>query len=157
MLELKRAWRKANPERWQAHNRAWWDANRERQYELNRAWRRAHPERMRELVRDWERRNPATRAGYSAQRRGWKGDSRVLERDWIRLCRRHRGRCVYCGDLATLTIDHVVPLSRGGKHAIGNILPACRLCNSAKQDRLLVEWEVGRAVERRRRLPVTRR
>jgi 5-methylcytosine-specific restriction endonuclease McrA len=37
-------------------------------------------------------------------------------------------------------MDHVVPIARGGWHAIGNILPACFSCNSSKRDDLLIYW-----------------
>lgn len=58
------------------------------------------------------------------------------------------GPCVYCGVLAT-TVDHIRPLSRGGYETPGNLVPACRSCNSSKSDRLLTEWRpdrVARAV-----------
>lgn len=64
----------------------------------------------------------------------------VSPEDWLRLQRRFGGRCAYCGVLAKLTKDHVVPLTRGGQDAIGNILPACLSCNSRKRSRLLVEF-----------------
>lgn len=64
----------------------------------------------------------------------------VSPEDWNRLVRRHDGKCAYCGAIATLTRDHVVPISRGGWDAIGNILPACFPCNASKCDDLLVYW-----------------
>lgn len=64
----------------------------------------------------------------------------VSASDWVRLKNRHGHRCFYCREQANLTMDHVVPLSRGGAHSIGNILPACLSCNSSKRDRLIVEW-----------------
>jgi 5-methylcytosine-specific restriction endonuclease McrA len=48
--------------------------------------------------------------------------------------------CLYCGDTKNITIDHIVPLARGGKHEANNLAPACRRCNSSKCDRLLSEW-----------------
>lgn len=50
-----------------------------------------------------------------------------------------RRRCTYCPDPAT-TIDHVIPLTRGGDNYEGNLTPACRPCNSSKGNRLNVEW-----------------
>jgi len=41
------------------------------------------------------------------------------------------GRCVYCGGMRVLTVDHVVPKRRGGGGE-SNLLPACEPCNSAK-------------------------
>ena len=53
------------------------------------------------------------------------------------------GVCHYCGRRVgpkALTADHVVPLIRGGKSARGNMVPACKDCNSKKQS--LLPWEL---------------
>jgi 5-methylcytosine-specific restriction endonuclease McrA len=53
------------------------------------------------------------------------------------------GCCHYCGGqvpASELTLDHVVPLVRGGQSTRGNCVPACKACNSAKQSLLPVEW-----------------
>ena len=47
-------------------------------------------------------------------------------------------RCQYCGAPAE-NIDHVIPRSRGGRHAWDNVVAACRPCNARKEDRLLTE------------------
>lgn len=50
--------------------------------------------------------------------------------------------CAYCGlrfKLRRLTIDHVVPLSRGGTNALTNLVLACGPCNQSKADKLLGE------------------
>jgi len=54
------------------------------------------------------------------------------------------GRCGYCGRPTPpreLTMDHRVPLVRGGRSAKGNLVPACKACNAAKKYLLPVEWE----------------
>ncbi|MDY0189258.1 MAG: HNH endonuclease [Desulfuromonas sp.] len=54
------------------------------------------------------------------------------------------GKCYYCGGSFApkeLTLDHVVPLIRGGRTSKGNCVPACKLCNSKKQDMLPSEWQ----------------
>ena len=53
------------------------------------------------------------------------------------------GICHYCGrhvGRANLTMDHVVPLVRGGRSTKGNIVPACKECNNRKTHLLPVEW-----------------
>ncbi|MCK4784705.1 MAG: HNH endonuclease [Desulfobacteraceae bacterium] len=55
-----------------------------------------------------------------------------------------RGRCYYCGKSfpsRALTMDHMVPLARGGKSKKGNVVPACKECNNKKKYLLPVEWE----------------
>lgn len=64
----------------------------------------------------------------------------VTKKDWDRLSERFRHCCAYCGERKPLTTEHVVPLSRGGRHSIGNIITACFSCNSSKRDRFIVEW-----------------
>ncbi|MEJ5360097.1 MAG: HNH endonuclease [Desulfobacterales bacterium] len=55
-----------------------------------------------------------------------------------------RGRCHYCGRSfapGQLTMDHLVPLARGGKSTRGNLVPCCKECNTSKKQLLPIEWE----------------
>lgn len=55
-----------------------------------------------------------------------------------------KGRCYYCGRSyapAQLTMDHLVPLVRGGKTRKGNVVTACKMCNNKKKYLLPVEWD----------------
>jgi 5-methylcytosine-specific restriction endonuclease McrA len=38
-------------------------------------------------------------------------------------------------------MDHIVPISRGGKSTKGNVVPCCKSCNTAKKQLLPIEWE----------------
>jgi 5-methylcytosine-specific restriction endonuclease McrA len=149
--DYKRRWRAANPERHRESTRAWWEANRDAQYEVNRQWRDANPERYAEMLRDWGTRNRTRRSEYRARRRARKANGFLSERDWSRLVNRLGGRCFYCGSAEPMTIDHIIPLARGGRHTIGNVIPACLSCNCSKQDRLIVEWRAARHHRRGRR------
>jgi 5-methylcytosine-specific restriction protein A len=54
------------------------------------------------------------------------------------------GLCHYCGrqvGAKALTMDHLVPLIRGGRSVRGNTVPACKDCNSKKQSLLPWEWD----------------
>ena len=47
-----------------------------------------------------------------------------------------RGVCAYCGrsvGAPSLTMDHVVPVARGGRSSKGNVVPACKDCNNRKK------------------------
>ncbi len=55
-----------------------------------------------------------------------------------------KGVCGYCGRSVPpkeLTMDHIVPLARGGKSTKGNVAPACKTCNTAKKHLLPMEWD----------------
>lgn len=61
---------------------------------------------------------------------------------WKRRCA--EGRCYYCGKKfkpQELTMDHIVPIIRGGKSRKGNVVPACKECNKKKKYMLPLEWE----------------
>lgn len=49
-------------------------------------------------------------------------------------------QCVYCGSTDQLTLDHVVPVSRGGSDEIENLVACCQRCNSIKGARTPEEW-----------------
>lgn len=48
-------------------------------------------------------------------------------------------RCVYC-EAPAEHLDHIQPLSRGGRDVLANVLPACADCNLAKGSLTLAEW-----------------
>lgn len=54
------------------------------------------------------------------------------------------GICHWCGGkfpAEELTMDHIVPVVRGGKSTRGNVVPACKECNNKKKYMLPMEWE----------------
>lgn len=54
------------------------------------------------------------------------------------------GACYYCGKVVAhheLTMDHLVPLARGGRSTKDNLVPSCKDCNNRKKNMLSVEWE----------------
>ena len=125
-------WRKKNPEKSRAADRAWYAKSyqriRERKIVSVKKYTAAHPE----MVNAWKvisnhRRRLQIRATETLSLAEWKA---IVER--------HDGRCYYCGVVPKkITIDHVVPLSRGGRHEASNVVPACQSCNSRKGSKLL--------------------
>jgi len=55
-----------------------------------------------------------------------------------------KGVCHYCHRQAptkALTMDHIIPIARGGRSTKSNVVPACKECNNAKKQLLPMEWE----------------
>ena len=56
-----------------------------------------------------------------------------------------KGICHYCNRRITpsdsLTMDHIVPIARGGRSTKGNLVTACKSCNNKKKQLLPMEWE----------------
>lgn len=119
----------------------------------NREWRRSHKDVMRAHAAAWVAANPQRRRAVS---RNYAHRRRALMRSaMVRLvtvdevmarCEVFGGACAYCrrsfSSTLPMTIDHVIPISRGGPHILSNLRPACAPCNSSKNARKLSEWQV---------------
>jgi 5-methylcytosine-specific restriction endonuclease McrA len=55
---------------------------------------------------------------------------------------RWEGTCTYC-DAPAGHLDHVQPVSRGGRDVPSNVVPACADCNLSKSDLTLAEWALA--------------
>ncbi len=54
------------------------------------------------------------------------------------------GKCYFCGKkvkFKDITMDHLVPLSRGGRSTKDNLVPCCKACNTKKKGMMPLEWE----------------
>lgn len=70
-------------------------------------------------------------------------------KEWLEKLRKQDFRCVYCGRKVFLTVDHIIPLSLGGKHNIRNMQGVCRDCNLKKGDLTDEEYRAKIAVQPR--------
>ena len=119
------------PERWEAmwradvpRKRAWGKTNKGRKYgRLQRQRRRA---RLKDI----------TSVGVTGAQ--WDTVCAAHVNDAGEVC------CKYCKQPCSPTIDHVVPIARGGRHEPSNVVPACGGCNSSKAAHLIHEWPKAR-------------
>lgn len=92
---------------------------------------------------------PQTRRARAARRRARRvaaSGSDLTDAEWYRILEAW-ARCAYCGaDGAALQKDCVLPISRGGRYTLENVVPACRSCNASKSNSEVTTWM------RRRRL-----
>lgn len=112
---------------------------------------RARYLRERELrlanAKAYAKRNPEVGRAAKRRRRAQKVNAGlyvVLQSDWRSMLHRYRNLCAYCEKNEATSVDHVIPLNKGGRHSIGNLLPACMTCNPSKSDKYLSEWKYGR-------------
>lgn len=139
----------------------WQQANRDRHRAANKAYRERNPEKTRLKSLRWHRANPdkvaAKSKRYAQSHRELKRDVDARRRsrmaqgvgvttaEWREVKRAAVGLCAYCGHPRRLTLDHLDPIARGGRHEPDNITAACKSCNSAKNDSTLVVWLARRA------------
>lgn len=72
------------------------------------------------------------------------GPDYLTKAQWQGILERNRFSCYLCGtDQARLTVEHIVPLARGGLHTASNVAPACMRCNARKRTRTADEFRAG--------------
>ena len=65
---------------------------------------------------------------------------KLHDRQWRKSLHKFTGKsCIYCGHDSE-SIDHVLPLSKGGLSITENCVPACLSCNGKKSDKDVFEW-----------------
>lgn len=102
-----------------------------------------NPEKYKKQAKQYLKDNPEKMRAVRRRRKGQLKSVafRFTEQDWIGLLRQYRNCCAYCGERSdSLQREHIIPLSRGGRHSVGNIVPACQACNYRKHTKLLVEF-----------------
>lgn len=100
--------------------------------EYNRQYVKLHPEKSAQNFNN--RRARVLQAG-----------GEFTSREWKKLCKHYNYTCLCCGKREPeikLTIDHVIPLSKGGTNLIDNIQPLCQSCNSSKA-RSTIDYRVN--------------
>lgn len=127
--------RQAHPD----HNRIWRLANRAKVAMYRSHNRRKNVDQVRRYRRFWKRTHRAVYNRLSHLRR-----SRVAAlheaytiQEWRDLCERYGNICLACGRQGNLTVDHVIPISKGGSNSIENIQPLCGTCNSIKHSKII--------------------
>jgi len=48
--------------------------------------------------------------------------------------------CVYCGSIDKPTVDHIMPITKGGTQNLKNLIRACKSCNSSKHASFFIDW-----------------
>jgi len=139
-----REWRKKNPEKVRTINRRYY---RTHGYGVravagrlaSQRYREKHREEGKVYSRQWRKAYPLKQKAQKVRYRGRRSMAvNTLTSEEIRTLF-SVGQCFYCGAKDDLTLDHFIPLSRGGNTTRANILVACRSCNASKHDKMPTE------------------
>lgn len=164
LAKSRREWHVNNPEKWRESKKRYlekhpgkarqfrrsWHAKNPDKYKLYmRAWRKANPEEWKKLQKRWYEKNYEKVQALGAARRAHRLNAKGVDKtiSIASLCERDDWRCHICGCKieknkrkdASMgpSIDHVIPLSKGGSHTWQNVRIAHRSCNSRKGNRPL--------------------
>jgi 5-methylcytosine-specific restriction endonuclease McrA len=95
-----------------------YQAEHDEQLAARKAWALANPEKV------------ALTARIKRQRKRAAG--KLTAPEWRSVLEKYGSACLCCGSDGPPTIDHVIPISRGGMNTVDNVQPLCNGCNMRK-------------------------
>ncbi len=132
-------WRRNHKEEIKSYMKKRYEANAEEERIKSQEWRNANPKKLREQGSRYRQENVIKILDKNAKRRAVLKGATVEKVDRGEIYIRDNGICGICKThvpLHEVTLDHIIPLSKGGKHSKRNIQLAHRSCNSAKGSKL---------------------
>ena len=146
-----------------AENYKIWVANNpEKRRQINNKFRskpenqQKHAIKMREYrkrnpdaYQNWVNSNPDKANSNWNKRRKNFDEANLYKVTKSEMLRIYSSPCFYCGSKTRIQADHVMPISRGGKHSIGNLVSSCQPCNLSKKDKTIMEWRKWKNAEKR--------
>jgi 5-methylcytosine-specific restriction endonuclease McrA len=141
--ESQQRWLEANPERRKEVARNFYQRNKKSENARAMKWRAENPDAARKHRMDSHYRNYESDILRMAARRAKARAFLITAKDSRRIMSQP---CAECGAGENLHLDHIVPISRGGLHSVGNLQMLCQRCNLSKNSQLTVEWRAKRLV-----------
>lgn len=148
-------WARRNPDKVKARYKLWYENNREYALGQCRIYNAARKDGQREynhkrrtapgFNQEYYQKHRKQAIQNAARRRARRANAPVVEKINVsEIVARDSSTCYLCGrilEINEVTLDHVVPLARGGSHINENLRVACRSCNGRKKDKLLSELD----------------
>lgn len=140
-IERTKIWREENPEKYKEqvkrHTKNRQDSGKATI--TNRLYREANRDKIRQRTRQWYANNPLKKKSLNHKRRMNEikigGDQKEMQKRLEMF-----NECIYCGSQHNLTVEHLVPISKGGTNINNNLYMACGKCNSSKHTHDFLSW-----------------
>lgn len=140
-----------DPEKRKAYKKAYYEANREKAKAQTKAYYQANKERMKAAFRAWKKTNPDKVREQTHKRRALKYKTQIepinekivyLRDGWIcQHCKKRVDKKFKHPNPMSASLDHIIPLSKGGTHTYDNVQLAHLGCNSSKCNNVLPQGE----------------
>lgn len=123
--DYKKGYRARNAEQIKTYNHEYYSENRESAIQYALAWQKQNPDAVRH---------------YRHVRRAVIKGSGFPSDGWTALLNFYGAQCAKCSSTENLQLDHIVPLSKEGKHELQNTQILCGFCNISKGNRHTTDY-----------------
>ena len=141
--ERYKSWVKNNPEKRRAINKRHDEKleNKIRHAQRQKIYREKNPH----SYKNWISKNPDKALSKNTKRRLALSPVNTYQITKKEVKKLYNSNCFYCGSNEKIQIDHAIPLARGGRHSIGNLVAACESCNKSKHAKTIMEFRQWKA------------
>ena len=145
--EYNRRYREEHKEELAEYKKLYYQEHKKEKAEYDRKYRKDNKERRTEQKRQYYQSPNGLAVSLNATaKRRIKEQSQgngITKEQWLEMMNYFNWSCSYSGKSLSKhsrTIDHIIPLSKGGEHEIWNLVPMDRSYNSSKHDKDMLEW-----------------
>lgn len=139
-LEYAAEYRQNNHEKLLKDIQQYNDSHKKENKERTKNYCKNNPDKVKQIKTNYRKNNPEAVQKHHMTRRARKAQNGVFKVSEKELAKLMTSPCAVCGSNKQITIDHIIPISRGGTHSIGNLQPLCKSCNSSKHQKVMTEW-----------------
>ena len=151
-------YRENNKDKLAGHSKQYYENNKDKILEYSKQYYENNKDKILEYSKQYRENNKDKIAEYFATPQGQASrfnnsvkrrlreqsqGKGITKEQWLECMKFFGFRCAYSGQVLSKDIrslDHIVPLNKGGEHEIFNLAPMYRPYNSSKQDKDLLEW-----------------
>ena len=135
--------------------------NKDKIKEYKKEYREKNRDKIRQKEREYRLSEKGKQIAFNSQsKRRFKEENQgngITEEQWLEMMKFFNWKCAYSGEYIggnskERTIDHIIPLNKGGEHEAWNCVPMLRSLNCRKQDKDMLSWYKGQSFYNKWRL-----
>lgn len=139
-------YREKNKEKIKEYNKDYGEKNKEKIKEYQKEYYEEHKEKNKEKIKKYRLKHPEYVFNYNNKRRQLEENqgNGITKEQWIEMMDFFEWRCAYSGEVLgdNRTIDHIIPISKGGEHEVWNCVPMLLKYNKSKHSKDMLEWYI---------------
>ena len=138
--EYKKSWYSKNREKILKRRKEYYKKNHVQIKKYQFEYNKINKDKVAKRIKEWHKNNPHVGIASSHKRRILSKSNGINDLTSSQIKEIRKKPCFACGNTKDITIDHIIPLIRGGQNTYSNCMPLCRSCNSSKQSKTFNEW-----------------
>ncbi len=143
-------WRKKNKLKIKLRDRQYFLNNKKKVNESHSKWKSKNKDKVKGYYKKYNS-SPKGKLNFTKQNhlrlsKKFGNEFKLTQGDIKNIFERDKV-CVYCKRKDNLELDHIVPISKGGKSIFNNFVVACRYCNSSKSNKDVFDWCKNQGIE----------